>query len=127
MPKHEHIPGLEAFILVNEQACEEHDDRTPVANHCMERYIVAKSGATFEVHFRFSPPFPDDLAVSVVITVDGKDLDEPLIRQEELFDKEGHASMGPISNTGNSFRRQKYRFADLEIGGYSSLLKRTSY
>jgi hypothetical protein len=93
----------------------------------MERYIVAKSGATFEVHFRFSPPFPDDLAVSVVITVDGKDLDEPLIRQEELFDKEGHASMGPISNTGNSFRRQKYRFADLEIGGYSSLLKRTSY
>lgn len=103
MPKHAYITGLEAFTIVNGQPCEEHDDCTPVASNCMERYIVATSGATFEVHFRFSRPLPDDLPVSVVVTIDGKDLDELLIRQAELYSKEGHASQGPISNIGETF------------------------
>ncbi|KAJ4357900.1 uncharacterized protein N0V89_002477 [Didymosphaeria variabile] len=115
MPKHHDVPGVEASIVVNGQPCEEHDDRGPVARNNIERYIIAESGATFEVHFRFSHPSPNDLPVSVVITIDGNDLDEPLIRQAEIYDQEGHVSEGPISNTRKEFRRQKYRFAELDI------------
>lgn len=116
MPKHAGIPGLEAFIVMEGQHCEEHDDRTPVASNCMERYIVAESGAGFEVQFRFYRPFPNDRPVSVVVTMDSKDLDEPLVRQHELHAKESYVSKGTISNIGEDFWREKYRFAELEIG-----------
>ncbi|KAL1612474.1 hypothetical protein SLS60_000701 [Paraconiothyrium brasiliense] len=117
MPKHPDVPGVEASILVNGQPCEEHDDRAPVARNNVERYVVAESGATFEVHFRFSRPFPNDLPVLVVITIDGKDLDEPLVRQAEIYDQDGHVSEGPISYTRKEFRRQKYCFAELAVIG----------
>ena len=58
------------------------------------------------------------------MTVDGKDLDEPLIRQRELYDIDGHMSAGSISNIDKAFRKQKYRFTELHIGnyGYSPVL-----
>ena len=54
MPVHPNVPGVEAFIQVDGQPCEEHDDRTPVALPGVERYIVVESGAVFEV--RKTPP-----------------------------------------------------------------------
>ncbi|KAL5403580.1 hypothetical protein PMIN06_009681 [Paraphaeosphaeria minitans] len=115
MPKHATIPGLEAFIMINGQSCKEHDDRTPVASNCTERYIEAQSGATFEIHLRFTRPFTNDQNVSVIVTIDGKDLDELVNRQSELYEKEGHVSKGPISKAGENFWQQKYRFAKLDI------------
>ncbi|KAF1970560.1 hypothetical protein BU23DRAFT_473860 [Bimuria novae-zelandiae CBS 107.79] len=116
MPVHPNIEGVKAFVHVNGQPCEKHDDHTLVARHSVERYIIAEPGAVFEVHFRFTPPFPTELTVSVVITIDGKDLDEPLIRPAELYEEEGHVSVGPISNEGGVWKTQRYRFAQLHAG-----------
>ena len=49
MPAHPNVPGIEAFIFVDGQPCEEYNERTPVAPNHVERYIVAESGAAFQV------------------------------------------------------------------------------
>ena len=119
MALHPDIHGLEATIVVDGKPSEEYDERAPVARKNVERYIVAESGATFEVHFRFSHPFADTYPVTVLVTVDGEDLDEPLIRADELYNTDGHISAGPISNVNKVFRKQKYRFAEINIGEHS--------
>ncbi|KAJ4294599.1 hypothetical protein N0V90_008290 [Kalmusia sp. IMI 367209] len=115
MPLHPDILGLEAWIIVDGHPLEEHDMRAPVARKSVERYITAESGSTFEVHFRFSHPFPTRLPVTVLVTVDGRDLDEPLIRTDELYNTDGHRSTGPISNVNKAFYKQKYRFKEVNI------------
>lgn len=54
--------------------------------------------------------------VSTIITVDGQDVDEPLVRPEELYDVHDHVSQGPISKNYLGFSVQKYRFSPLIIG-----------
>lgn len=122
MVVHPDCPGLEASVVVNDDVLKEYDDRTQVPAKTVERYVEAQTGAEFEVHFRFSHPFPTDRAVSMIVTVDGKDVDEPLVRSRDLCRKV-HASQGSISNVGSEHYVQKFRFAELDIGEYSLILQ----
>lgn len=109
-------------ILVNDHLLREYEDRHPhVPARTVERYVEAHSGANFEIRFSFQAPFPPERPVSMIVTVDGKDVEEPVIRPFELFDPKGHVCSGPLSKMGSKWFVQKYRFSSLEISEYGSL------
>lgn len=110
------IPGLEVRIFVNDQPLHEHQDRdAEVAPKTIERYVEAQSKTEYEIHYSFKRPFPADRPVSMIVTIDGKDVDEPMIRPFELFDPNGHVSYGPISQQGEQWVVQKYSFAKIDV------------
>lgn len=95
--------GLEVQVQVDGNPLREYIDRhTTVSEATSESYIEAKSDSTFEIHYSFKAPFPIDRPVSMIVTIDGKDVDEPLIRPDELYDANCHVSSGPISNDGKN-------------------------
>ncbi|CAN9270990.1 unnamed protein product [Alternaria alternata] len=95
------VPGLEIQIYVNGNPLREYvDQHAAVSEATSESYIEVHSNSAFEIHYSFKAPFPVDRPVSMIVTMDGKDIDEPLIRPCELFNQEGHVSSGPISNDG---------------------------
>jgi len=110
------VPGLEVGIVVNKQRLQEHQDRdADISPKTAERYIEAQSGAEYEIYYSFKDPFPGDRTVSMIVTVDGKDMDEPIIRPFELFDVKGHASQGHVSRQGRQWVVQKYSFSQIDI------------
>lgn len=110
------VPGIEIGIVVNGQHLREYEDTgANVAPKTAERYVEAQSGAEYEIHYKFEDPFPGDRAVSMIVTVDGVDVDEPLIRPFELFDPKGHASQGHHSRQAMTSVLQKYSFSKLDI------------
>jgi len=112
----EEAPGLEVHVQADGNPLREYIDRhTTVSEAISESYIEAKSDSIFEVHYSFKAPFPVDRPVSMIVTIDGKDVDEPLIRPDELYDANGHVSSGPISNDGKDWFTQHYRFSPLDI------------
>jgi hypothetical protein len=123
MAVHADVPGLEVQIVVQDQPLREYQDRTAqVSAKTIERYVEAQSHAQFEIRYAFKTPFPADRPVSMIVTIDGKDVDEPLIRPFELFESNGHSSCGPISKVGSRWTLQKYRFLPIDISGTSKRL-----
>lgn len=115
-------PGLEVQIFCNDRPiCEYNDHHVNLRPKTSERYVEAQSGAEFEIHYNFTPPFPTDRAVSMLITVDGRDVDEPLLRPEELHDDTGHVSCGPVSTAGPQWFVQKYVFKRLHISRFNQV------
>jgi hypothetical protein len=103
------ILGLEVQIHVDGSPLREYTDpHTTVSEATSESYVEAHSGSTFEIHYSFRPPFPTDRSVSMIVTIDGKDVDEPLIRPDELYSVDGHVSSGPIMNEGRNWFIQTY-------------------
>ncbi|RYN23470.1 hypothetical protein AA0112_g9379 [Alternaria arborescens] len=95
------VPGLEIQIYVHGNPLREYvDQHAAVSEATSESYIEVHSNSAFEIHYSFKAPFPVDRPVSMIVTMDGKDIDEPLIRPCELYNQEGHVSSGPISNDG---------------------------
>jgi hypothetical protein len=112
----EDVPGLDVQIAVNGEILREYQDRdAKVSDKTIERYVEAESNANFEIRYSFKQPFPADRTVSMMVTIDGKDLDEPIIRPYELFEAKGHASRGPISRVGDGWVVQPYCFAPIDI------------
>jgi hypothetical protein len=119
----EDAPGLEVQVQVDGTPLREYLDRhATVSEAISESYIEAKSDSTFEIYYSFKAPFPSDRPVSMIIAIDGKDVDEPLIRPDELYNLDGHVSSGPISTDGRSWFTQAYRFSPLDISNTSSSL-----
>lgn len=109
-------PGLEVQIVANKQALREHEDRNAkVAHRVSERYVEAQSGANFELQYSFKTPFLRGRAVSMIVSIDGEDVDEPLVRPEDLFEPGGHVSAGLIAKVGSRWGLQPYCFAPLDI------------
>jgi hypothetical protein len=114
------VPGLEIQVVVNDDALHEYEDHTArVSKGTVERYVEAQSNVHFEVRYAFRPPFPADRAVSMIVTIDGEDMDEPLIRPFELFDTEGHVSCGPVGEMNGQWVVRKYRFSPIHISELS--------
>jgi protein involved in ribonucleotide reduction len=110
------VPGLEVEILVNGQPLREYEDYSAeVPAQTIERYVEAQSDAQFEIHYTFKAPFPADRPISMIATIDGNDVDEPLVRPVELFQENGHISRGVISNIGSRWVVQKYCFSAIQI------------
>ncbi|KAF1921827.1 hypothetical protein BDU57DRAFT_563962 [Ampelomyces quisqualis] len=112
----EGVPGLKVQIVVQGQALREYEDDTAqVAENTVERYVEAQDGEQFEISYDFGESFPRNRAVSLIITIDGKDVDLPIIRQFELHEPGGHVSSGPVYRDGSSWRVRKYEFAAMTI------------
>ncbi|KAH3970147.1 hypothetical protein HBI25_050640 [Parastagonospora nodorum] len=110
------VPGLDVQIAVNGEVLREHQDRdAKLSEKTVERYVEAQSNANFEIRYAFKKGFPADRPVSMIVTIDGKDLDEPIIRPYELFEAKGHTSRGPISQQGGKWVVQPYCFAPIDI------------
>jgi hypothetical protein len=110
------IPGLKVQVVVRGQPLQEYQDRfAKIPAKKTEHYVEAQSHAQFEIRYAFKKPFPVDRAVSMIVTIDGKDVDEPLIRPHELLEPKGHTSSGPISHVGSRWEVQRYQFAPLNI------------
>jgi hypothetical protein len=117
------VPGLEVQIVAQDQPLREHQDRfANIPAKTSEYYIEAQSHSQFEIHYAFRKPFPIDRAVSMIVTIDGKDVDEPLIRSHELLETKGHTSSGPISHVDSGWEVQKYQFSPLDISTYFTCL-----
>ncbi|CAN9373262.1 unnamed protein product [Alternaria alternata] len=110
------VPGLEVQIYVNGNPLREYvDQHAAISKATSESYVEVHSNSAFEIHYSFKAPFPVDRPVSMIVTMDGKDIDEPLIRPCELYNREGHVSSGPISNDGKNWSTKSYRFSPLDI------------
>lgn len=119
MPAIASVPGLEVRITVDGQPLNEWQDRhANVSPNTEERYIEAQSNKDFQIHYSFKPPFPAERPVSMIVTIDGQDVDEPLIRSFELFEPAGHTSYGPISRLGSEWVVRNYKFAPIKIRAY---------
>ncbi|OAK95675.1 hypothetical protein IQ06DRAFT_329081 [Phaeosphaeriaceae sp. SRC1lsM3a] len=109
------VPGLEVQVVVRDQPLHEYEDcDVHVPKDTIERYVEAQTNANFEIRYSFAQPFPTDRAVSMLITIDGNDVDEPLLRPSELFDIKGHTSSGPVYKSG-LWKVRKYRFRGIRI------------
>jgi hypothetical protein len=118
------VSGLEVEILVNGQPLQEYEDHSAeVPAHTTERYVEAQSDAHFEIHYTFKAPFPADRPISMIVTIDGHDVDEPLIRPTELFQENGHISRGVISNVRSRWVVQKYCFSAIQISEYQIITR----
>ncbi|KAH7084824.1 hypothetical protein BKA63DRAFT_573833 [Paraphoma chrysanthemicola] len=116
MPVIADVQGLEVHIIVDGQPLYEWQDRdAKVSPKTEERYIEAQSNKEFQIHYSFKPPFPSDRPVSMIVTIDGLDVDEPLTRPFELFEPTGHTSYGPISSLGSEWVVRNYKFAPIQI------------
>ncbi|KAF2025119.1 hypothetical protein EK21DRAFT_93521 [Setomelanomma holmii] len=110
------VPGLEVEIVVDGQPLHEWQNHNAnIAPKTLERYVEARSNANLQIHYSFKAPFPADRPVSIIITIDGHDVDEPMIRTFELHDTEDYTSYGPISNIASRWVVQNYRFSPIEI------------
>ncbi|CAN9282483.1 unnamed protein product [Alternaria alternata] len=86
------VPGLEVQIYVNGNPLREYvDQHAAISRATSESYVEVHSNSAFEIHYSFKAPFPVDRPVSMIVTMDGKDIDEPLIRPWEC-------SENPISD-----------------------------
>jgi hypothetical protein len=113
------VPGIEVQIVVQDHVLHEYQDRSAqVSAKTTERYMEAQFHAQFEIHYAFREPFPSDRPVAMIVTIDGKTVDEPLIRASELFEPQGHSSRGPISSIGLWWMVQKYCFSPIDISTY---------
>ena len=116
------LPGVEANIVVDGETLKEYNDDIPSPPKTISKYIEAKSGAVFEIEFKYTPPFSNKRAVSMIVAVDGNELDEPLLRPREILKKQGHRSCGPLSSNGRLSSVQRYSFSALDIGQYGQIL-----
>jgi hypothetical protein len=113
------VPGLEVYIAIGDEILQEYQDRAAkVFGKTVERYVEAQSNQKFEIRYQFKEPFPADRSVSMIVTIDGKDVDEPMIRPFELFNSEGHTSRGPISQVGERWVLQRYCFNPIDVREY---------
>jgi hypothetical protein len=79
-------PGLEVQIVAADLPLLEHEDRTSkVSKNAVESYVEAQSNTHFEIWYPFRPPFPAGRAVSMIITIDGEDVEKTPIRPFEFF------------------------------------------
>jgi hypothetical protein len=110
------VPGLEVHIAIEDDNLQEYQDRNAkISEKTVECYVEVQSKQKFEIRYQFKEPFPTDRSVSMIVTIDGKDVDEPMIRPFELFNSEGHASRGPISQVGERWVVQKYCFNAIDV------------
>lgn len=63
----------------------------------------------------------------MLVTLDGKDIDEPLIRPPELYDPKGHTSSGPVHQSGSTWKLRKYRFGCIRIGKQEVRMRPMAY
>jgi hypothetical protein len=113
------VPGLEVQIVVQDKMLQEYRDRSAqVSAKSTELYVEAQPHAQFHIHYAFKPPFPADRPVSMIVTIDGKNVDEPIVRPSELFEPQGHSSCGPISSVGSRWIVQKYCFSPIDISTF---------
>ena len=113
------IPGLEVRVVVDEQALREYEDASAkVPSQIAERYVEAQDNAKFSIHYSFQPPFPADRPVSMIVTIDGQNLDEPVTHTFDLFKATGHTSTGAIARVGENWQVQKYCFSAIEVSEY---------
>jgi len=115
MAKLTDVPGLKAEVVVDGKPLKEYNDPDPFPPKTVSKYVQATSGVEFGIFYKFRAPFPRNRTVSMKVTVDGRELDEPLIPPRDLFDKNGHTSTGPISTNGEQFSVQRFCFSDLDI------------
>jgi len=116
------VPALDVQIAVNGEILREYQDRdAKLSEKTVERYVEAQSNANFEIQYAFKNGFPADRPVLMIVTIDGKDLDQPIIRPYELFEAQGHMSRGPISREGDNWVVQPYCFAPIDISNFSQM------
>ncbi|KAF2849038.1 hypothetical protein T440DRAFT_534575 [Plenodomus tracheiphilus IPT5] len=123
-------PGVEVCITSRKQKLREYEDPyADVTPKYAAHYIEAPSNAPFEVRTCFTSPFPNDRAVEIGISVDGRTMDELVVRPHELFARGFHTSEGPISDDQDRWSLQRYRFAPLRIRKFRgrSVLSITTY
>ena len=116
----QNCPGLEIEVVVSGFALKEYSDDCLALPKTVAKYVVTQSGFEFEIRYAFAAPFPSDRPVSMIMTVDGIDLDEPLLRPEELFNSKGHVSAGPTFKVGPRWFVQKFAFSTLTTGEYET-------
>jgi hypothetical protein len=61
-----------------------------VSNKAVGRYVRAYSDTYIDMNCAFESSFPINRAMSVAVTIDGEDVDEPLVRTFEFFGPRGH-------------------------------------
>jgi hypothetical protein len=110
------VPGLQVEILVQGQPLNEYRDRAAkTSGRTVERYVEAQSGKQFEIRYIFEEQFPTDRPISTIVTIDGKAVDEPLIRPHEILDPSGHISYGSILKSDSGCEVRKYQFLSIDI------------
>jgi hypothetical protein len=110
------VPGLKVQVVVQGQPLREYQDlAADIAERTAECYVEAHTGAVFEIHFTFDDSFPGDRPVSMIVTIDGKDVDEPMVRPHELYEPGGHVSRGPIQKIGSTWKVRPYKYAPVDI------------
>jgi hypothetical protein len=118
------VPGLQVQILVQGKALNEYRDRdAKTSGRTVERYVEAQSGMQFEIRYIFEESFPVDRPLSMIVTIDGKAVDEPLIRPHEILDPNGHISYGSILKSDSGCEVRKYQFLSIDISKWPILFK----
>ncbi|KAF2117503.1 hypothetical protein BDV96DRAFT_393338 [Lophiotrema nucula] len=111
------VPGLRAVIEVGGIALREYDDPEPPLLGTVTKYTEARSGAEFTIRFSCTEPFPDDHAIAMQVSLDGKHIRGgglvcPLV---DLFKPRGSITQGHWLKKDGEFYEQKYCFSELDV------------
>jgi hypothetical protein len=120
------IPGLEVQILVDSRPLREYEepaDTNDDDGSKVTRYIEAQPGKTFQVQLYFTGAFKhfDDYDMCGFVKVDGRTVNNPLMKRSEYRDAHYLARRitGSISKVNGVFEERAFLFDELKIGSYS--------
>jgi hypothetical protein len=108
-------PGLRTEITINKKPLAEYYHEEEASQTTVTKYIEACSGAEFVIKTTFSQPFPMVNGVEISAVVDGNRGPRCAVKPDDRFYRS--ANMKGVSFTQDGKRyRQKYQFAELNIG-----------
>jgi len=116
---HPNFPGMQAEIVVNDEALTEYrDDEEPTQANTVARYVEAVSGAYFAFHYIVPLSCHPDYDIQARLIIDGEEVRSHSMRKKATGLRDTDAMIGTSTShlQGQNMMR-RFRFTQLEIGG----------
>jgi hypothetical protein len=118
MAIHPDHPGLTIEVVVDEEPLPEYiDHETSSEGKELTRYIEARSGAEFQIWYRFTTLFPTKKDISFIVDIDGKVVDSGFFQRNTLTSSaEPFVTDGAEVKIGSKWVLQCLSFVNLDVG-----------
>ena len=91
-------PGMEVSVVLNKKVLKEYRDLdADDPQNSTTSYIEVDAAAAFEVHLEIADPYTSKHGIRVEVRLDGKKIEDTLIRVEDLHKPGGHKFTGTTS------------------------------
>jgi hypothetical protein len=114
-------PGMEVSVFLNKKVLKEYRDldRDDPQN-LTTSYIEVDAAAAFEVHLEIADSYASRHGIRVEVRLDGKKIEDTLIRVEDLHKPGGHNFTGATAKINGWWFTSDPSFVEFASSGYTS-------